>query len=250
MSPAPCRRTASRSRLLIRLRLTALPFLRETVSPRRGGAFVLPVEAPRQARKRRGLLFHGALPEIRSVCVKRHMVCWRAGRYEPALFAGSLIASVAGGRLRRETLAAACAACGENFAAADRRHARTETVTALANQFGRLIGAFHCHFRPVEAALVFNSVCWELGLSGLRNIHAPPETRPSVARLWSKRTVKSMPASLRLPNRRSRRCERNSAADHARRHQWFVNCSLPAAGQMRWGKDAPNRQNRLQGTNT
>jgi hypothetical protein len=113
------------------------------------------------------------------------------------LFAGSLIASVAGGQLRRETLAAACAACGENLAAADSRHARTETVTALANQFGRLIGAFHCYFRPVEAALVFNSVCWELGLSGLRYIHAPPETRPSVARLWSKRTVKSMPASLR-----------------------------------------------------
>jgi len=28
----------------------------------------------------------------------------------------------------------------------------------------------------------------------LRNKYAPPETRPSVAGLWSKRAVKSMPA--------------------------------------------------------
>ena len=148
-----------------------------------------------QAQKRRGPWFRGALPEIRSVCVKRHTVFDRADRSRrhcsPVRASKRRLV-----RSGRKALAAACATVREHFATADRCHARTEAVPALADQFRRLIGAFHSRFRR-KGGPCLELFEWDPGLPAMRNNEAPPETCPSVARLSFKRPVKSMPVATR-----------------------------------------------------
>lgn len=60
----------------------------------------------------------------------------------------------------RETFATFCAATSQHIATANRGHPVTEAMTALADKFARLVGAFHdCHSiafepqsRPASAA--------------------------------------------------------------------------------------------------
>lgn len=226
MSPAPCRRTASRSRLLIRLRLTAFPFLRETVRPTRGipassrSDASTSTNAPRTFVPRRTARNSERLRKTPYGLLAR----WSS---RPAFLAGSVIASVAVGQSGRKALAAACAACGENLAAADCRHARTETVTALADQFGRLIGAFHCPFRPAGRPLSSSLSVGNL-VSRACAIKMRRRRRARALRAYDPNGPPSQcPPANAGRSGRSRARERKHPAGNACADQWFVNCSLP-----------------------
>ena len=69
--------------------------------------------------------------------------------------------------LRREALAAAGAAGGDDVAAADRLHARPETMAALADELAWLIGSFHCR-SPLATRLLARRFCSRCEIGGLR----------------------------------------------------------------------------------
>ena len=118
-------RAASFNRRRVRLRTTALPTRLVTVKPSRTGPL-----SPRciACKTSPGI---GAL---RPLAASNKNSARRLRRI------GAATHPPASGR---QALAALGAAIGQDFAAADRRHAGAESVPALADKLGRLIGALH-----------------------------------------------------------------------------------------------------------
>lgn len=133
MSSAAWMRTASLSRRLMRLRTTALPTLLVTVKPTRGAPPSFRSSTSiRNSRPRR---FSPRLAARNSARLRSLGGAGRAGLPSP----GKLVRSRSGG----EALAATAAACCDDIAAALGGHARAETMPALADEFGWLIGTLH-----------------------------------------------------------------------------------------------------------
>jgi hypothetical protein len=137
MSRAAWTRTASFSRRRMRFRTTAFPTFLVTVMPRRGS----PASSRRIASNRKS--------RPRRFSPRRTARNWARFFKRPGAF--SCGRSVKPFALRRpardglsgQTLAAAGAAGSDDLLASLGGHARTETVAALADEFGRLVGALH-----------------------------------------------------------------------------------------------------------
>ena len=74
-----------------------------------------------------------------------------------------------------QTLAAPCAAGGEDLAAAGRRKAGTKAVTALAHQFAGLISPLHGSFSADRAMMPDNEISPVMLLGPKRAISGPME---------------------------------------------------------------------------
>src|SRR4051812_43127388 len=132
MSPAAWRRTASRSRRRTRLRTTALPTFLVTVNPTRAGP-----SSPRactSSRKSGPRRFSPA----RAARNSERLRSVRSAGPTGLPGAGKSARSLGG-----EPLAAAVAAGRDHAAAALGGHAGPESMAALADKLGRLIGALH-----------------------------------------------------------------------------------------------------------
>lgn len=166
-------RTASRMRRLMRLRTTALPTLRVTVMPRRGG----PPSFRSRTSSRKSLPRRFSPPRAArnsARLVRRPIACVPA--------ACSRNTKVRG--LGRKTLAAAIAAGSDDVAAALGGHAGTETVAALANKLGGLISALHLFdYRGVRPFLYLSLREQELESASRGQAIARRAASPIVARL-------------------------------------------------------------------
>ena len=202
MSCAPARLTTSRSRRRTRLRSAALPTFFDTVKPTRTGpptprlsacntkaavATLTPLAAARKSVRRRN----------RSMKRRR---------------------AVSGA----EPLAAARATRGEHPAAALGRHARAETVTALAHQLARLIGPLHGSFSAQRGAPPID--CWRgtgaIGATGSAGWWPPlPKTA-----IWRGRRPVRSPAAYKggcpCSSMQGRPCEYRSVGARPRAVAW------------------------------
>src|SRR6266404_4867418 len=128
MDMTSSRLTNSRSRRRMRLRSVAVPFFRVTVKPTRTGPL---------SSRRRLWTTKAALPARAPLATARKSArCLNRSMVESPGSPGS----------GAQTLAAPCATCGEDLAAASRREAGAEAVTALAHQFAGLISPLHGSF--------------------------------------------------------------------------------------------------------
>ena len=178
-------RKASRKRRLIRLRLTAFPFLRVTVKPTRGGVFALissgKLRLFTSSKKNGPRRFCPVCNAKNSALLRR-----RQKRFSPIGKAQTVKSGVGNCRqtpikcplskhgspvekhfyrpfglhflLCRKTFATTCAAGSNNFASTKGCHTGTKTVAAFTNEFGRLICTFHLFNIPRRAALL-GSMC-------------------------------------------------------------------------------------------
>jgi len=148
MSPAACVRIASRTRRRIRFRSTELPTFLVTVMPKRGKPW-----SPRSSTSSRNNGPRRLVPRRTARNPVRFLS--RPGACTPAVSAKSPDPELY--RLCRETLAAACAASGDDLAATSGCHACPKAMTALADELGGLIGALHL-FNTAECGP--SSFCW------------------------------------------------------------------------------------------
>ena len=118
----------------MRLRTTALPVFLVTVKPTRGGAAVAAVQHFQQEKPPAALF---TAPDGQKLAALAKPPQVRSPRCRPV--SGNASAFRSGG----QPLAAAVAAGGDDAAATLGGHAGTETVPALADEFGRLIGTLH-----------------------------------------------------------------------------------------------------------
>ncbi len=125
----------------MRLRITALPFFLVTVKPARGLSPILAIAdsssvLSRTSRRNSGpRRFSPFLTVKNSALLRRRSICL-------CDFISSSPRCCAG-QSSGKPLATACTASGKNLAAAGGCHARTETVTTLADELGWLISALH-----------------------------------------------------------------------------------------------------------
>ena len=140
----PFRRSASLRRRRMRLRSTALPCFVVTVKPARGRP-----PSPRSAtssRKNRPRRF-----SPRRTARNSARLVSRPGLGSSCR---STTGPAPGARSGAEARAAAGAAGGDNLASTLGGHAGAEAMTALADEFGGLIGALHLFSIPRSAALL------------------------------------------------------------------------------------------------
>lgn len=92
----------------------------------------------------------------------------------------------------RQALAATVAACGNDAAAALGGHARTETVTALADEFRGLIGALHLfEYRGVRPFFVLSLMNRSVSDRTMGTKTIAPDGRPKRGRAYRKKARRS-----------------------------------------------------------
>jgi|HigsolmetaGSP11D_1036233.scaffolds.fasta_scaffold07351_2 hypothetical protein len=170
MSPAACVRMASRTRRRIRFLSTELPTFLVTVMPKRGKPW-----SPRSRTSSRNRGPRRFVPARTARNSLRFLS--RPGVFGPAFSAKSPYPWSLG-ELGRQALAATRATGGENLAATVGRHAGTEAMTALADEFGGLIGALHLfEYRGVRPFFILLD---NRSVMTARHTWGTPDSRPSV----------------------------------------------------------------------